>query len=94
MAERHPTMMEQLIAAWPLVLSILLAGIGLVEMRLTLSHVSDDLAEVKLDVATIEGMLFDRWTQDGFRDHADVAPTSVAVPISYSPMLEPRCAAQ
>ncbi len=81
---------DRWIAAGPTMVALVLSGIallvGFVEMRVTLSGVSDDLAEVKTDVATIERLLFDRWTQDSFREHAEIAPTQFATPIAYDPV--------
>ncbi|MEE9386408.1 MAG: hypothetical protein V3V08_23585 [Nannocystaceae bacterium] len=98
MAARKTSRFAEWVTAGELTLAAVVAFValiaGAVEMRVTLANVSTDVAEMRVDISTIEGLLWDRWTQEGLRDHADVAPTSVAVPISYTPRIEPRCATQ
>lgn len=78
------TKLEQAIAAWPLIAALAVGLVFMGEMRgavardsATLTQVSLDLATVKMKVAKIEGMLFDRTAEQN--------ATSVAVPAEFTP---------
>lgn len=84
MGTRQPTKLAQAYAAWPIITAVILGLLAMGEMRgavgrnsTTLLLVSADVADVKVQVATIEGML-SRWIADG-------NSASVAVPAKFTP---------
>ena len=53
---------EQLIAAWPIILALLATGIMLVRNQVTLEYVLEDVSEIKTDLGQLAIKVTTDWT--------------------------------